>query len=76
MLHLDDLQLLQEMLRKAIVREIKRPMIDFDSMREMASTMERVDTLRRMQWHKDKFGAYEEMAEEALHTLAPDDIPF
>ena len=59
---------------------------EFDDAIELLQEIKEIDTKRRKMWHKEKFGAYEEIADETLKLMsgyqeqkqefASDDIPF
>ena len=82
MLHSDDLKTIQDVLKKSIKASLDRPDTDFDKVKELVCVMERVDSARRETWHKEKFGAYEKIADdmgitdENIRDFAADDIPF
>lgn len=75
----EQLQFIQKLLQREAIREIKKPMIDFEKLGELVPILESVETLRRKAWHEERFGAYEAMADEALKhygEFAADYIPF
>lgn len=63
----NDLQLIQDLIRKTIVAGIKKPMVDFEKLQGLLHLMEVVDDARRKAWHDEKFGPYEAMADQVFY---------
>ena len=70
------LAMAQKALKYLINKELKKPMINFENIEIMVSAMAKIDNNRRATWNKEEFGHYEDMANEALSAMDPDDIPF
>ena len=88
-LHLEtiDLQRIQDLLDAAIKREVKKPDSDYQEVYKLTHLADVVDTHRRKQWNHEKFGAYDNLAEELFpdvddsdmsddRNFAADDMPF
>lgn len=71
-----ELAMAQKALKILINKELKKPMINFENMEIMVSAMAKIDNNRRATWNHEKFGHCEDMANEALSAMNPDDIPF
>lgn len=65
----------QETLEHLAKREIDDPQTDYTKVNRLLKVIKDVDTLRRETWHDEKFGAYEEIADNVMQTNS-DDIPF
>ena len=68
----EELDMIQTVLTKKMVKELKNPMTDFDLVAKLSLVTGKIDEERRKVFHVDKFGVYEKIAEEFI----PDDIPF
>ncbi len=84
MLTSQDLQLTQDIIRKALKKMLDQPDWDFDKAKELLYLMSKIDILRRQTWNDEKFGVYEEIADEAMkeftvnndNEFSSDNIPF
>jgi len=68
----EELDMVQTVLTKKMVKELKKPMTDFDLVAKLSLVTGKIDEERRKVFHDEKFGVYEKIAEE----FVPDDIPF
>ena len=68
-----ELSTIQALINKAIKEHLSEPMIDFNTIRELVETMEKVDSERRETWNDEKFGTYDEISRQVFDR---DDIPF
>jgi len=76
-IHSEDLQKCQDVLEYLAKLEIDRPMTNHTLLRKFLDVIKVVDGDRRNLWNKEKFGAYEEIADNVLkHDFCADDIPF
>lgn len=72
-----ELNQLQDNLLNYIKDQLNHPTIDFKSVKANLKLLEKVDAERRETWHKEKFGVYEEIADQCLSKdFTMDDIPF
>ena len=77
-----ELNTLQEFLTKKTLQSLKD--FDFKEVKTLVSHIEKIDALRRKTWHHEKFGVYEEIAENVLKIKEEEidtefslsDIPF
>ena len=72
----NELQEIQNLLDLKIRSEIKKPNTDYNLVSNLSDIAQKVDEERRIQWKKENFGLYEEMAEQCLDAFSSDDIPF
>jgi hypothetical protein len=68
----EELDMVQTVLTKKMVKELKKSMTDFDLVAKLSLVTGKIDEERRKVFHDEKFGVYEKIAEQ----FAPDDIPF
>jgi hypothetical protein len=68
----EELDMIQAILTKKMIKELKKPMTDFDLVAKLSLVTGKIDEERRKVWNDEKFGAYENLAKE----FSPDDIPF
>lgn len=72
-----DLKRIQDTLDSKIRKQLKKPDCDYGMISVFSELAGKVETLRRKAWHEEKFGIYEQMAEEIIEQqFAADDIPF
>ncbi len=76
-----ELQAIQTYLTKKLGAAVKS--YDFDTVEALAKEIKVIDRKRRKAWHKEKFGAYEDMADNVLamfsdqsETFTSEDFPF
>ena len=67
----EDLMSIQTVLTRHLQSQLDQ--CDFKEVSKLSLVLAKVDYNRREKWHKEKFGAYEKMADEVFTT---DDIPF
>lgn len=88
----DQLMTIQKSLIYEMRKKLKEPMCDYELISKLALLTDKIDSHRRKQWNDEKFGPYEEMADDMLEELerraaiddedeeeqhfASDDIPF
>ena len=72
-----ELQDTQEVITTLLCNEIKEPMKDWTLINKYLAVLKDIDAKRRELWNKEKFGAYEEMADNILEAnFLSNDIPF
>ena len=75
-----DLMQSQELMQVMVNDLINEPMKNWSLINKYLSVIKDIDSKRRELWNKEKFGAYDDMADECLSILRPDftadDIPF
>jgi hypothetical protein len=75
-----ELKIIQEYLTKKLLIAVKQ--YEFKTVAELAKELDIIDRKRRKAWHKEKFGVYEDIANDTLRimkgekTFEADDIPF
>jgi len=62
-----ELQQAQDTIESLIINEVKQPLKDFAKIMKYLDLLKDIDSKRREAWHKEKFGVYDNLA---------DDIPF
>lgn len=73
----DELSKLQIYLEQYLKEMIDDPMTDYKRAKSILDHIKTIDTQRRETWHSEKFGASEEIADNALsRNFTADDIPF
>ena len=81
----DDLMTTQKIIENLICELIKEPMKNWALIKQYQSVLKDIDSRRRKMWHDEKFGIYEQIADEALNNnysiesdtdFTMDDIPF
>lgn len=68
----EELGMVQTVLTKKIVTELKKPMTDFDLVVKLSLVTGKIDEERRKVWNDEHFSFHQGLAKE----FAPDDIPF
>lgn len=68
----EDFKKVQNLLETVLIKEVNDSMRDYEMVRSLVEAVELVDFHRRQAWHKEKFGVYEEIADD----ICADDIPF
>lgn len=66
----------QEVIEILLVDEIKEPMKKWALINKYISVLKDIDTKRRKAWNKEKFGVYEEIANDMESDFSMDEIPF
>jgi len=65
----------QSTLESLVKGLIDDPMTDYPKVTLYLKIIKDIDTKRRERWNKEKFGSYEDLADEVLNFNS-DDIPF
>lgn len=77
-----NLQVIQDILLSHVQTLLVEPDCDFAEVSKICKVIDKIDSNRRKAWHKEKFGVYEEIADdmfgriEKANEIDPDDIPF
>lgn len=74
-----ELQIIHTLLDAKMRRAISKPACDYDEVVALARLTKRIDKARRIAWNKEKFGIYEEIANQVFpinKDFTSDDIPF
>jgi len=74
-----ELEIIQDILDAHVAQVLSEPDTDYLALAKTLKVIHKIDNNRRAKWHKEKFGVYEEIADEALKmqpTFDPDDRPF
>ena len=80
----DELKSTQEFIETILIEKIKQPIKNWTLINKYTSVLKDIDSERREKWNHEKFGVYEEIAEETLNNytiesdtnFTMDDIPF
>ena len=81
----NELMSAQEIIENIICELIKSPIKNWALIRQYQSALKDIDIRRRKLWHDEKFGVYEQIADEVLNNnysiesdtdFTMDDIPF
>tara|TARA_R110000782_G_scaffold41860_2_gene95636 strand:- start:647 stop:877 length:231 start_codon:yes stop_codon:yes gene_type:complete len=71
----EKLQETQDVLQELAKNEIGAPMTNYIKLNRLLKVIQNIDDLRRETWSDEKFGPYEELADN-LVRINSDDIPF
>lgn len=73
-----DLQTTQKTLEELAKFEIDQAMTDYTKVNRLLKVIKEVDQIRRKTWNEEKFGVYDEIADNvtSLNNFCEDDIPF
>jgi hypothetical protein len=70
----EELADIQAVLTKKIIKELKKPMTDFELVARLELVTGKIDEERRKVWNDEHFGVYKKIADQLLPDQ--DDIPF
>jgi len=66
-----ELRIIQDILDAHVAQVLSEPDTDYIALAKTLKVIYKIDNNKRVKWRKEKFGVYEEIADEALKMQPP-----